>query len=127
MVLAATNRPQDIDEAIRRRLEKRIYIPLPSDKGRRELFEINLKGTQIAPDIDFDKLVKNTKGYSGADIASVCREAAMLPLRKKLTDGSIDFSKLNEIDNSEIEIPITNSDFMEALKNIQRSVSNEHL
>lgn len=44
MVLAATNRPMDLDEAIRRRLEKRIYIPLPTEKGRRELFKINLKG-----------------------------------------------------------------------------------
>lgn len=44
MVLAATNRPWDLDEAIRRRLEKRIYIPLPTDKGRDELFKINLRG-----------------------------------------------------------------------------------
>lgn len=127
MVLAATNRPQDIDEALRRRLEKRIYIPLPSENGRLELFKINLRGTQTAPDINFDELVKKTKGYSGADIASVCREAAMLPLRKKLMDGSIDFSKLKDIDHSEIEIPISQSDFLEALSNIQRSVSNDHL
>lgn len=44
MVLAATNRPQDLDEAIRRRLEKRVYIPLPSSKGREAIFKINLKG-----------------------------------------------------------------------------------
>ena len=44
MVLAATNRPQDLDEAIRRRLEKRIYIPLPTLAGREQLFKINLKG-----------------------------------------------------------------------------------
>ena len=44
MVLAATNRPWDLDEAIRRRLEKRIYIPLPTAIGRQQLFKINLKG-----------------------------------------------------------------------------------
>ena len=48
MVLAATNRPWDIDEAIRRRLEKRIYIPLPTDKGRLELFKINLKTVELS-------------------------------------------------------------------------------
>lgn len=47
MVLAATNRPQDLDEALRRRLEKRVYIPLPDSIGRRALFDINLKGIKI--------------------------------------------------------------------------------
>ena len=47
IVLAATNRPWDLDEALRRRLEKRIYIPLPNEKGRRELVKINLKNVQM--------------------------------------------------------------------------------
>lgn len=51
MVLAATNRPFDLDEAIRRRLEKRIYIPLPSTEGRRKLFEINLKDVSKENDV----------------------------------------------------------------------------
>lgn len=54
MVLAASNRPFDLDEALRRRLEKRIYIPLPSTQGRRKLFEINLKGVKTAEDVDWD-------------------------------------------------------------------------
>jgi katanin p60 ATPase-containing subunit A1 len=53
VVLAATNRPWDLDDAFRRRLEKRIYIPLPSDKGRQQLFDINLKGIKIDPSVDF--------------------------------------------------------------------------
>jgi len=57
MVLAATNRPQDLDEALRRRLEKRIYIPLPTENGRRELFKINLRGLKLAEDIDWEKLI----------------------------------------------------------------------
>ena len=92
MVLAATNRPQDLDEALRRRLEKRVYIPLPDSVGRRALFDINLKGIKISEGIDFDKLVAMTEGYSGADMANVCREAAMMPLRKKiLSAGGLNF------------------------------------
>ncbi len=70
-VLGATNRPWDLDEALRRRFEKRIYIPLPNIKGREELFKINLKGTSFDNDIDWQFLVDSTDGYSGADIANV--------------------------------------------------------
>jgi len=87
MVLAATNRPFDLDEAIRRRLEKRIYIPLPSTEGRRKLFEINLKDVSKEKDVNITELVRLTEGYSGADIANVCREAAMMPMRRRLDEG----------------------------------------
>lgn len=97
MVLAATNRPFDLDEALRRRLEKRIYIPLPNLVGRRELFKINIKGVKTAEDLDWDKLVGMTKGYSGADIANVCREAAMMPMRKKLLSGTMDIAQIASI------------------------------
>lgn len=70
-VLGATNRPWDLDEALRRRFEKRIYIPLPNLNGREELFKINIKGTPVDNDIDWKFLVDNTDGYSGADIANV--------------------------------------------------------
>ena len=82
MVLAATNRPWDLDDAIRRRLEKRIYIPLPTAVGREQLFSINLKGVKIAEDVKYETLISMTEGYSGADLANVCRDAAMMPLRK---------------------------------------------
>jgi katanin p60 ATPase-containing subunit A1 len=85
MVLAATNRPQDLDEAIRRRLEKRIYIPLPTAVGRDQLFKINLRGIKIDESIEWDELIRITDGYSGADLANVCRDAAMMPLRRKLS------------------------------------------
>ena len=92
MVLAATNRPWDLDEAIRRRLEKRIYIPLPTEKGREELFKINLRGISLADDIEWKKLIKITDGYSGADISNVCRDAAMMPMRKKFINGAFDMN-----------------------------------
>lgn len=106
MVLAATNRPWDLDEAIRRRLEKRIYIPLPTTPGRKQLFEINLKGIEVDADVDYDKLVEITEGYSGADLANVCRDAAMMPLRKKIASGNVDILKIREVQN-EINIALT--------------------
>jgi len=56
-VIAATNRPWDLDEALRRRLEKRIYIPLPNEKGREELFKINLNKIKLDEDVDHKYLV----------------------------------------------------------------------
>ena len=107
MVLAATNRPWDLDEAFRRRLEKRIYIPLPNEKGRKQLFEINLKGIKLAEDFSMDVLVKKTKGYSGADISNVCRDAAMMPMRKKILEGKLSFEQIAALQQDEIDIPIS--------------------
>lgn len=95
MVLAATNRPDDLDEALRRRLEKRVYIPLPSAEGRLALLKINMKGLDMEEDIDWDKIVKKTDGYSGADITNVCREAAMMPLRRRLKANGIDINAID--------------------------------
>jgi katanin p60 ATPase-containing subunit A1 len=83
-----------LDEAIRRRLEKRIYIPLPNEIGREELFKINLKGMPVADDVDWKELIKMTDGYSGADLANVCRDAAMMPLRKRIAAGNFDVMAL---------------------------------
>ena len=94
MVLAATNRPMDLDEALRRRLEKRIYIPLPNEEGLKQLFEINLRGVNLDDDVDIPTLLKRLKGYSGADIANVCREAAMMPMRRKLAEGKLSITEI---------------------------------
>ena len=126
MVLAATNRPWDIDEAIRRRLEKRIYIPLPTEKGRLELFKINLKGEELSELIDWELLTRETEGYSGADITCVCREAAMMPLRRKIASTGFDIGNIANI-HEEITVPLTMSDFKEALRNIQKTVSQDQL
>ncbi|KAH6927624.1 hypothetical protein HPB50_006274 [Hyalomma asiaticum] len=73
MVLAATNFPWDIDEALRRRLEKRIYIPLPNSAGREALLRINLKDVEVCPELDINLIAEQLEGYSGADITNVCR------------------------------------------------------
>lgn len=65
--------------------------------------------------------MKKTEGYSGADIANVCRDAAMMPMRKKIAEGVIDIDKIGSIDD--VDMTIEMSDFIQALKNVQKSVS----
>eukprot|EP00730_Choanoeca_flexa_P015837 TRINITY_DN7363_c0_g1_i1.p1 TRINITY_DN7363_c0_g1~~TRINITY_DN7363_c0_g1_i1.p1 ORF type:complete len:433 (+),score=100.38 TRINITY_DN7363_c0_g1_i1:61-1359(+) len=83
LVLGATNLPWALDSAIRRRFEKRIYIPLPDPTARRVMFKLNLGDTRnTLRDEDFSRLADMTEGYSGADIGIVVREAIMEPVRK---------------------------------------------
>lgn len=128
-VLAATNRPWDLDEALRRRLEKRIYIPLPQDEGRKQLFEINLREVKLGTDVAVAGLVEKTKGYSGADVTNVCREAAMMGLRRRMAKARQEGKSLVEMHNlkQEVDVPVTQADFFEAIHNVNRSVGNEDL
>ena len=87
IVLAATNMPWDLDEALRRRLEKRIYIPLPPQEGIKELFRISMSGVDIDDDVDLDHLARITEGYSGADVSNVSRDAAMMSMRRVLNEA----------------------------------------
>ncbi len=83
LVLGATNIPWGLDAAIRRRFEKRIYIPLPEEAARRRMFEIHIGDTPTELHAkDWQSLASKTEGYSGADIGIVVREALMMPIRK---------------------------------------------
>lgn len=77
-IVAATNRPDMIDKALMRpgRLDRIVYVTLPDDSTRREIFELKFKQIPVSEDIDIDLLVEKTKRYSGAEIAAVCNEAA---------------------------------------------------
>ena len=83
LVLGATSMPWSLDAAIRRRFEKRIYIPLPEMAARRRMFELHIGNTltSLSPN-DYNVLSQKTDGYSGADIGIVVREALMMPIRK---------------------------------------------
>jgi len=132
MVLGATNLPWDLDDALRRRFEKRVYVPLPNSVGRREMFNINMKGIKLQENVDLDKLVKLTDGYSGADIANVCREASLMQMRRKLmkTGAKLNFTALkqdpSQLEN-ELDAPVSQNDFETAIKNISKSVSPNDL
>ena len=82
IVIGATNRPQELDEAARRRFTKRLYIPLPDAKARRTLITGLLKKNSNTLSLDdIESLVVRSKGYSGADVHNLCSEAAMGPIR----------------------------------------------
>ena len=84
LVVGATNRPQELDEAVRRRMTKRLYIPLPTHEARRALI-LNLlarEKTHALSEEDIDKVSSKTEGYSGSDVTALCKEAAMNPLRE---------------------------------------------
>jgi ATP-dependent 26S proteasome regulatory subunit len=76
-----------------------VDIPLPGKEGRRKMFDINLKELKVSAKIDWPKLVELTKGCSGADICNICRDAAYMPMRRKLTQiGGI--AKISELSQS---------------------------
>ena len=125
MVLAATNFPWDIDEALRRRLEKRIYIPLPTEEGRVALLKINLKEVEIADDVDSTIIAKKLEGYSGADITNVCRDASMMSMRRKI--AGLRPSEIRNLNRDELDLPVTKQDFLEAISKCNKSVSKEDL
>uniref|UniRef100_A0A1A8EPG5 Katanin p60 ATPase-containing subunit A1 n=2 Tax=Nothobranchius korthausae TaxID=1143690 RepID=A0A1A8EPG5_9TELE len=121
MVLAATNFPWDIDEALRRRLEKRIYIPLPTALGRVELLKINLREVELAPDVDLDLIGGKIEGYSGADITNVCRDASMMAMRRRIQGLSPE--EIRALSKDELQMPVTMEDFTLTVKKISKSVS----
>ncbi len=84
IVLAATNRADVLDKALMRagRFDRQIYVDLPDMNERREIFEVHKKPLKLAKDVDIDFLAKQTPGFSGADIANVCNEAALIAARK---------------------------------------------
>ena len=85
IVLAATNRADVLDKALMRagRFDRQIYVDLPDVRERKEIFEVHLKPLKKDPGLDMDFLAKQTPGFSGADIANVCNEAALIAARKE--------------------------------------------
>ena len=88
IILAATNRADILDKALLRagRFDRQIHVDLPDLKERSAIFKVHLKGLKLMPDFDVDFLAKHTPGFSGADIANVCNEAALTAARKNKTE-----------------------------------------
>ncbi|KAG9066346.1 hypothetical protein KI688_001570 [Linnemannia hyalina] len=120
LVMGATNRPQELDEAARRRFVKRIYIPLPEAETRRNLLTKLLSGQDYQfSSSEMQSLVRQTEGYSGSDLTALAQDAALGPLRslgETLLDTPADQVR-----------PIQYQDFVQALQTIRPSVSPQSL
>lgn len=121
LVVGATNCPQEIDEAARRRLAKRLYIPRPEAAARRQIVShlMARKKSQLGED-ELETVVTGTEGFSGADMTGLCREAALGPIR------SIQLRDIATITPDQVR-PILHIDFQEALRTVRPSVSAKDL
>ncbi|MEE8383480.1 MAG: AAA family ATPase, partial [Nitrosopumilus sp.] len=125
VVIAATNRPDSIDPALRRpgRFDREIEIGIPDDEGRYDILSIHTRGMPIDKKVDLKQISKVTHGFVGADLESLCKEAAMRSLRRILPEIDLDEDKISK----EIlqKIQINSEDFREALKDVRPSALRE--
>ncbi|XP_048052189.1 spastin isoform X2 [Megalobrama amblycephala] len=121
LVMGATNRPQELDEAVLRRFAKRIYVALPTEETRLELLK-NLLSKHRNPlsQKELSQLARMTEGYSGSDLTSLAKDAALGPIRELRPD------QVRNMEASEMR-NIRFSDFVDSLKRIKRSVSPQTL
>jgi len=127
VVIGATNRPNAIDEALRRpgRFDREIEIGIPDRDGRYEILQIHTRGMPLNDDVDLNWLADKTHGYAGADLSALTKEAAMAALRRVLPDVDLEAEEIpREVLNN---IQVTKDDFKNALKDMQPSTMREVL
>eukprot|EP00475_Leptophrys_vorax_P030350 TRINITY_DN45391_c0_g1_i1.p1 TRINITY_DN45391_c0_g1~~TRINITY_DN45391_c0_g1_i1.p1 ORF type:complete len:156 (-),score=9.72 TRINITY_DN45391_c0_g1_i1:52-519(-) len=123
LVIGATNRPQELDEAARRRMPNRLYIPLPNKDARAEIVRNLLRKDDILTlsESDVESIAEESQGYSGSDMRHLIREAAMMPVREAVSLGLIE--KMGKDDLR----PVCLQDFRSALKQVKPSVAKAEL
>ncbi len=125
IVIGATNIPNVLDPALRRpgRFDREIAISIPDKNGRLEILQIHTRGMPMAEAVDLEKLAQITHGFVGADLEALCREAAMITLRKIMPD--IDFAMVNIPYEQLLELEVTQDAFLAALAEIEPSAIRE--
>jgi AAA family ATPase, CDC48 subfamily len=121
IVIGATNRPNALDPALRRpgRFDREIEVPMPDKQGRLEILQIHTRHMPLAEDVNLEELAEMTKGYTGADLAALAREAAMHALRRYLPEIDIEQERIP----AEVleKMVVTKADFLAAFKEITPS------
>jgi len=125
IVIAATNIPNALDPALRRpgRFDREIAIPIPDRYGRLDILEIHSRGMPLAADVDMGHLAEITHGFVGADLEALCREAAMICLRRIMPD--IDFAIAGIPYEQLAKLEVHMNDFLTALKEVEPSAIRE--
>jgi len=147
LVLGATNIPWALDNAIKRRFEKRIYIPLPGTDARKRMFELHVGNTPCGLETaDYRELAEKTEGYSGSDIAIIVRDALMQPVRRVMSathfkqipsdDGVMKWTPCSPGDSAAVEKtwaeveghelqepPLRVADFIKSLNSVRPTVT----
>ena len=125
IVIGATNVPNLLEPALRRpgRFDREIAISIPDKDGRREVLDIHTRGMPLAEDVDLERVAAITHGFVGADLEALCREAAMITLRRILPD--IDFAQASIPYERLLELEVTMDDCLEALKEVEPSAIRE--
>jgi transitional endoplasmic reticulum ATPase len=127
VVIGATNRPNALDPALRRpgRFDREIEINIPNREGRLDILQIHTRGMPLAEDVDLERLSELTHGYAGADLAALCKEAAMHSLRRILPDLDLEADSIPaEVLN---RITVQKDDFFAALREMSPSSMREVL
>jgi transitional endoplasmic reticulum ATPase len=125
VLIGATNQPNALDPAMRRpgRFDREISLRVPDVRGRTEILQIHSRDAALAGDVDFARLAQLTPGFVGADLEALCREAAMIALRRVLPH--IDYEKGYIPYETLIDLNITMADFQAALREIEPSTTRE--
>ena len=125
LLIGATNQPNSLDPALRRpgRFDREISLHVPDLRGRMEILGIHCRDAALAPDIDYARLAQLTPGFVGADLEALCREAAMIALRRVLPH--IDYERGYIPYETLVNLNITMADFQAALREIEPSTTRE--
>jgi transitional endoplasmic reticulum ATPase len=125
IVIGATNRPNALDPALRRpgRFDREIEIGIPDKRGRHEILLIHSRGMPLASDVDLKVLAERTHGYTGADLAALCRETAMKALHKYLPEINLEEERIPPSVLEKMEVRM--DDFMNAFKEITPTAMRE--
>jgi transitional endoplasmic reticulum ATPase len=125
IVIGATNRPEALDPALRRpgRFDREIEIGVPDKQARYEVLQIHTRGMPLSEDVDLRKLMDMTHGYTGADLAALCRETAMKALRRYLPEINLEEERIppNVLEKMEVKL----EDFMNAFKEVTPTAMRE--
>jgi len=125
VVIAATNRPEALDEALRRpgRFDREIIVGVPDQRGRREIIGIHTRGMPLAEDVDLDELAGTTFGFVGADLAALVREAGIEAVRRLMP--KLDLEEATIPPELLDDLHVMRDDFLAALKRVQPSAMRE--